>query len=475
MQEAAKALAYEGPSRSKNSDEYERIRERSNAIIRELVIEHRRIDVLAEMVLGFKPEPFHVEMLRWQDATQEGLLLAWRGAAKTTFCTITRCLFEMILDPNVRILLAADAVDQAKVILRAIKSHLTDNKRFREVFGDWVTGAKTWSESEITINRRTSHAGESTITCAGIGTALPTRHFDVIIADDLVTKDNSQTEGQRKKVFDYFYETLYPTLESPRGRLWVVGTRWDDEDLYGWLQKEDYRDATFVLGVLDEETDRSRWEAKYPTARLHRIRKANLGAFELQYMLRSKSGGGGIFSTEHFLYYEELPPDCFFWQSVDLAAGQKAHNDFFVHVTLAIHKPTKNPYLVDYRKLHIPFPQQVKLLYDMWRAYPDTIRVVVESNAYQVSLRQQMRDSYPEVPVIGRHTSTDKVARAQQLAMLFTDHQLRVKRTHHEAVRLLCGFPKLKGSKDFFDAVEIGVGQGLRGARKRREDEPGLI
>jgi hypothetical protein len=589
-----------------------KIRADTDRIIERLVITDGCIEVLAEYVLGYPPRYFHKSMMDWQTSVQEGMLLAWRGSAKTSYCTIARCIFEILRNPNVRILLATDALDQGKTFLRSIKSHFMFNERFREIFGDWVKGSRAWSESEITVNRRTSHAGEPTIMCAGIGMTLPSRHFDIIICDDLVTKDNSTTEGQRKKVFDYFYETLFPTLESPDGKLWVLGcltgdtrvlmgdgtwcdlvdicegdqvwsyceksrrlvqrsvkafipqgdaevleiktyrhtvkatpnhpflvaernddgsfvsvwrrsdelsigdilvakgdvlrdtclnaqdlknveccfkffgrgirleevreistvgvqpvydltvegtgnfiadglivhnTRWHEEDLYSYLQRRDYEETTLVIGALGGD-DQSRWEEKHPTKRLHRIRTANLAAFELQYMCRS---------------------------GIDLAIGQKSHHDFFAIAVIVVEKVTRIPYLVEYEKTRLTFPRQVIKIKELFKKHPDAVRIVIEANAFQAALVQQLRAKDPELPVIGRHTLKDKVARAQQVANMLTSRQLRVKREHDAFVRLMCGFPNVRGSKDVFDALEIALNQGMRGARRRRIKEPGLI
>jgi len=402
-------------------------------------------------------------------------LLGWRGAAKTTFCTISRCIFEILQNPNVRILLASEAVDQSKIFLRSIKSHFENNERFREIFGDYVKGASVWAETEITVNKRTSHAGESTILCTGMGTALPSRHFDIIIVDDLVTMGNSATEGQRKRTLNYYYATLLPTLDTPHGRLWVIGTRWHEEDLHGHLQKFDFASACLVVSALDPETDCSRWEEKISTERLHRYRRANPETFALQYMLHTTIGEGKIFTFEHFRYYETLPDDVFFWQGVDLAIGLQDQHDFFAHVTLAVQKTTRVPYLVSYRKKRLTFPQQVEFLAQRFKDYPATVRVVIEENNYQRALRQQLRESHPEVPAVGRSTIKDKVARAQQLTAIFTDRPLHILYGHSEFLELICGFPVKKGSKDVFDALDLAIGQGLKGAKKRRRKEPGLI
>jgi len=473
MSEVQAALNIEHPDQLPS--DIIRLKSEANELIRELVLKDGRIDVLADFVLGYPPQPFHYDMMEWQTQHNEGLLLAWRGAAKSTYCNITRCIFEILHNPNIRILITADSIGQSKGFLTAIKSHFENNQKFREVFGDWIMDAKVWAEDRITVNRRTAHHGEPTIMCAGVGTRLPSKHFEIIICDDLVTADNATTEGQRQKILDYFYQTLFPTLEQPNGKLWVLGTRWHEDDLYSWLQKEDYKDASYIMGVLDEN-DESRWDVKFPTETMHRIRKANLNAFELQWMCRSGVGIGGIFTPDHFLYYDGDPPaNSFTWQGVDLAIGLKAHNDFFAHSTIAMEKNTRAPYLLEYRKVKISFPRQVTFLAEQFKAFPETVRVVVEANAFQLALLQQMRDTHPDVPVIGRYTVKDKIARAQQLAIYFTNCPMRVRRGHHEFVRLMCGFPNLKGSKDVFDSIEIAIGQALRGAKKRHREEPSLI
>lgn len=446
--------------------------------IRELVIEHRRFDILAKYVLGYEPEDFHLDMMQWQEETDEGLLLGFRGAAKTTYCTITRAIGEILCDGNIRILFASDAQEQAKTFLRGVKLHFEQNRKLKEIFGDYYEGATRWAEHEITVNRRTDFSiREATITCVGTDTTLPGRHFDLIIGDDLVTKDNSQTPGQRKKVHDWFYETLMPCLESPHGRMWIIGTRWHEEDLYGWLQREDYRKAWLIVPVLDEN-DRSIWEEKFPTERLHRIRKGNLGAFELQYQCTSGKSLGGIFTPDHFTFVDGAYPldSMFIWQGVDLAAQQKQQSDFFAHATVGIHRESKKPWLLEIAERKFTFGRQLAFINRKWVEYPQTMRVVIEANAYQIVASQQLKADYPDVPVMPKWTIRDKTVRANQLAAIVGEGGIHVRRQHHKFIRHMCALPN-GTHDDMFDAFDLAVRQGLRGAKKRRpaDSEPGLI
>jgi phage terminase large subunit-like protein len=444
--------------------------------IRELVLKHRRFDILAKYVLGYDPQDFHLEMMQWQEEVDEGLMLGFRGAAKTTYCTITRAIGEILIDPNVRILFASDTQEQAKTFLRGVKQHFEYNEKLKEIFGDYHAGAPRWAEHEITVNRRTDFSiREATITTAGTDTSLPGRHFDVIIGDDIVSKDNSTTAGQRKKTHDWFYETLMPTLD-PRGRMWIIGTVWHEECLYIWLQKEDYREAWLHVPVLDED-DRSIWEDQFPTARMHRIRRGNLGAFEMQFMCRVGGALGGIFTPDHFTYVDGIYPldAMFIWQGVDLAAGQKQRNDFFAHATVGIHKETKKPWLLDVHEKKLTFPRQLAFIDKQYQEHPRTVRIIIEANAYQIVAAQQLRSDYPDLPVMPKWTIKDKTVRANQLSAIVEVGGIHVRRQHDKFVRHLCAMPN-GTHDDQFDAFDLAVRQGLRGARKkRRDDEPGLI
>ena len=310
----------------------------------------------------------------------------------------------------------------------------------------------------------------------GTDSALPGRHFGIIIADDIVTKDNSQTPAQRKKVYDWFYDTLYPTLDPVDGRLWVIGTRWHDEDFLGWLEKEDYKGTTVRFPVLGED-DQSVWEERFSTKKMHRIRKGNLGAFERQYMVSTGQSLGGIFTPEHFTYEDgAYPSDIFMWQGVDLAAGLQQHNDKFAHATLGVHKQTREPWIFDIQEKRMPFSQQVHYIRHKYEEYPATVRVVIESNAYQIVMTQQVREMFPDIPIQPQWQIQDKTARKNQTAAIVGPGGIHIRRSMHAFVRHLCALKGLRKERDdSYDAFDLAFRQGLRGARRRRRKEPGLI
>ncbi len=72
-------------------------------------------------------------MLRFQSEARETCLqLAPRGFGKSTILTITRAVYEILRNPNIRILIASNTQLQAEVFLREIKFHLEHNPRVLE-------------------------------------------------------------------------------------------------------------------------------------------------------------------------------------------------------------------------------------------------------------------------------------------------------------------------------------------------------
>lgn len=161
-----------------------------------------------------------------------------RGSFKTTQFSQGLPILAMLNYPNIRILLDSAVLQNSLDNLGVIKLHLSANDRFRYLYGDLV--GKHWVTEEITINTRTrTDLKEPTIRCASAERVQVGPHYDLIIADDLVSSENSKTQEGRRAIKEHF-KLLFSLLE-PTGSLVAVGTRWNYDDLYGMiLDGEEY-------------------------------------------------------------------------------------------------------------------------------------------------------------------------------------------------------------------------------------------
>jgi len=81
---------------------------------------------------------------------------------------------------------------------------------------------------------RTSTDPEFTVEVQSVEGELTSRHYDLILDDDVVGKENSSTGDQIKKVINYYTQSLQ-LLKKPDGERLVIGTLWDFADLHNHI------------------------------------------------------------------------------------------------------------------------------------------------------------------------------------------------------------------------------------------------
>ncbi len=166
--------------------------------------------------------------------------LAPRGFGKSTVGDVDYCITRILRDPNIRIMIGSKTQTQAEAFLKEVRTHFEQNEDLIRIFGDWKTSKdNVWNDREFTVNKRSIIKKEATLTALGASGAVISKHFDVIIGDDLVGLENARTEKQRSNLKEWFYSSLFPTLE-PDGEIHILGTRYNPLDLYEDLIKSTF-------------------------------------------------------------------------------------------------------------------------------------------------------------------------------------------------------------------------------------------
>lgn len=431
-----------------------RLRASRRALLRRAVLVDDRIDILGRLVLGYDLRPFHLDMLAFQGSHPQTLQLAPRGFGKSTVLNITRAIHEVLRNPDVRVLIVSNTQLQAEVFLREVKNHFEHNPLLRAVFGDFVSDQK-WDVREVIVRPRRSRAKESTLSCVGVGGPVVSRHYDLILADDLIDEESARTEGQRDKVQSSFHQSLMPTLE-PHGRIHVLGTRYHYQDLYGHLIETDYQDCHQVVRAIGHDGT-TPWPEKFTLDWLARRRRA-MGTilFNSQYQNDVEAMKGRIFKSEWLRYYEDAPPGLRVYQGVDLAISQRETADFFAIVTVGIDKQG-DVYVLDALARRLTFRQQTELIAARFRDF-DPIRTMVEANAYQAAQVEELMRS-TKVRVRAVTTTKDKVTRFLKLSALFEAGKVHFRRGQmDDLIEQLLLAPE-GAHDDLVDALELAVSQ----------------
>jgi predicted phage terminase large subunit-like protein len=451
-----------------------------NVWLKHQILHNRRIDILAEEILGYQVLPrVHLPMLIHQLAHKENMLLGFRGCGKSTITTVVKGIHYILLNPNIRMLIASKVLKNSQTFLYLIKQHFESNVKLKEIFGNYV-GKRQWDETSIIVAPRSMPIKEPTVMTVGVGGAVASKHYDVILADDLVEEENSLTEHMRTKLRNWYYRVLLPCLEPPSdedqymGDLSISGTRYHPDDLYGHLYKNEMKNSTLVIPALDSR-DRSMWPTKFKTEHLKKLRiKFGTIIFNSQYQQDCEAMKGEIFQYDHCLRHdpEEYPAkeSMLIYQGVDLAIGEKESNDMFAQVVIGV--KDDHIWVLDYEEGRFRFASQTNRILKMYRQW-NPVWCAVETNAYQKAQLHTLKDKDPSFRGLGIVTLKDKITRAWKLTPYFESGRIHFQKWMTTLIERLVSFPNAK-LKDLFDALELAVSASKR--RKRRKRKPvGLI
>ncbi len=208
---------------------------------------------------------FHKELVDFETditGSERQLYLVPRGHLKSTLLCVADSLWDIYINPNIRIFVGSANRFLSTAFIREIKVYLEDSWLQENVWsrrphfkGNLVPTmdrlAKSRRYSVDTVNQytevddkkvvwrsdavqvnRTYKMKEPTVTSGSVGSLATGFHFDKVVFDDVVTYDNSNTPEKREKIMSWIYD-----LES------VLDPEFFDWELYDRLLK---------VGVPDE-------------------------------------------------------------------------------------------------------------------------------------------------------------------------------------------------------------------------------
>ncbi len=273
-----------------------------------------------------EPEP-HRKLCRFLERpARRKLILMPRGSFKSSIVSVAYVLWRIAKDPSERVLIDSDIRANAKKFAGLVRWHIESNARFRQLFGDLVR-QPGWTEDFFTV-RRPHESKEPTVHTSGMDQVVVGLHFDRIICDDLVNNTNITTRDQMEKTLDHF-RLLSPLLElteiNPGAEMVLVGTRWDDNDLYGVILRESGLSERELAEALEAgEVRLGNWEVFFRscyrrdgrplfslfTKKFLEEKRRELGAyhFAAQYLNNPVPVETATFRREWFSYYTPPAP-----------------------------------------------------------------------------------------------------------------------------------------------------------------------
>lgn len=264
---------------------------------------------------------------------------------------------------------------------------------------------------------------------AGVGGPITGKGFHLGLIDDPVKNaEDAQSATIREKQKDW-YKSTFSTREEPGAAIVIIQTRWNEDDLSGWLLARETEDdevaerwhivsmeaiksdvvQEFPSNCTVEHDSRQVGEAlcpeRYDVPKLRKIQR-RLGSYywNALYGQIPSPDEGGIFKKHWWRYWKpkgvklppvyvrlidgalaEIPvvdlPDSFdaMAQSWDLAFKDTKTSDFVAGQVWG--RAEANKYLLDYRKERADISETMKMIEAMTIKWPRVIAKLVEDKA----------------------------------------------------------------------------------------------
>lgn len=254
--------------------------------------------------------PWMVDRINEVQLQPDGYLDLWaREHYKSTTITYALTIQDILNDPEVTIGIFSFKAPIAKGFLHRIMRELESNEILLWAFPDvlWENpgrDAPRWSKDDGMIVRRKGNPVEATVEAHGVIEGQPTsRHFKILIYDDIVTKEAISTESMVKNVINSWELSL--NLGSNVGgpcKIRYIGTRYSQFDPYKTIID---RGAAVERRYPGTDTGTFEGEPVFWSRELmaKKIREMGRGTFAAQILQNPMPPGEESFSMEWLRYW----------------------------------------------------------------------------------------------------------------------------------------------------------------------------
>ena len=391
------------------------------------------------------------------------------------------------LGANMRVLIASYVISNAEKMIGLIRKTYERSQMMLALYPETIPPnfMKTkWSNQSACINRPDNFT-ESTFEAAGIGGASTSRHYDLIIEDDLIYAKKDDFSGQElqpgqddiDKAIGWHKLVMSLLVPGKHTHIHNAGTRWAMHDLvdYIWMHEPDYE--KFIVAAVREEEGK-RWDECEPTwpeafdhTQLKRIEAAQGPyMFSTQYLLKPSSPQEHVFDVSWLEYYtstEFVPSEVRIFTTVDLAewgnSSRKSHNCNAVVLTCAW--DTKNHcWVLGYDVGRLNPSEMIYLMGKHWKVYhPESIHI--ESVYYQKALAHFTRIFMEEKKVpwmrlkeVKPEGNVAKEVRIRAIEPQASNHAIHCRPDHKDFIQEFREYiPNTSCKKDILDAMAYQI------------------
>lgn len=399
--------------------------------------------------------------LREYDAETDGrklrLLLAPVGHGKSWYAAKFIALHAICYNKNIRILIVSKKLGRAKENVQMIRREIETNDRLRAFYG--LKPTEKWGDEALTVER-TRILKEPTVVASGLYGQVEGLRPDFIIIDDMIDQEVTTSEIERVKTKNWLDGTVTPRLE-PNGRMLVIGTRWDSEDVYNHIMKKPGWDMKVYAAYKPDGS--ALWPERWPRELLEaeRAREGEIW-FQFKRMNNPVALEGTAFRWDWIQWVDGPEPEYYRVivggdQAITKRELAKADPDATVGAIIGIGEGGIL-YLLDIGIAYVD-ANHAEFFHDLGERW-GADEYAIESNAFQKLTHRDWNARYPKDNVWAEeHYATDKVTRILDLGPAFQSGQLKIWRGCRNLARLENEYKRFPhgAHDDILDALEMAV------------------
>ncbi|MDD5092801.1 MAG: hypothetical protein PHV74_00250 [Dehalococcoidia bacterium] len=389
-------------------------------------------DLPGFMSLVFKLEPtwFHEiwldELIKPEN--KKILFICPPDSAKTTVVGVIASLYFICQDSSIHMGYVGDTFTQAAKQSVAVRDMVNGDPIIKLAYPELqLDPAKGTAENEWFVKRPNLGDKDATFICTGVGGPLLGSRLNKLIIDDVMDEENSATQLQRDKVWNWITSTAFSRVVDG-GQIIAIGTRWHEDDAYSRMEKDGFKVVHFpAISPADNLLWPERWSWEHILDK-----RKSLGArrFELMYQGKIVAQEGGIFQRKWWQHAKvlESPTD-----PVKVIVGNEAFpiKKLYLAMDTAFKQGVDNSYsviavwgefqlgyiLLDVWRNKVPF-YRLENIAQAQGSYWSPDLVLIEDAASGQSLIDDLTFR-THLRILRRKVGNDKTSNAEAVTMFF--------------------------------------------------------
>jgi len=399
------------------------------------------------------------------------LLVLPRGFLKSTIVSFGLLMWLPIkFGSNIRILSVTNTIANSAKFGRKVKITLEFNQLYRLLFPEFIPknlNKQKWADTCFCLNRSEEYQ-ESTFEFASLGTNITSRHYNVIVSDDLLSprKDNmtgseimpTYEDVEKAIGWHKLLDSIFVSDPKMPNILIDAGTRWCKYDYIQHIIDTDKRYRIIdIPAIIDNKPT---YPTRFPFQKIEDIQeRQGTYIFSSQYMNRPYDPSQMVFNPDKIRYYTETPKNLYVIIANDPAWSKSKSACMSVILALGIDKD-KNIYVLEYFDSKITPNELVAKNISYIQKYTPK-KVSLETTAAQVFLltlfKNALRDRNEYVSFVEYKPKGDKAERLiSTIEPVMSEGKLYIKYGMNEMERQLFDFP-FGRLRDVIDALAQGI------------------